>query len=59
MKVDEIILITPNINYKEQAQEYMNEFKNETNNISGGGGIDRFNNYEEWLKTIRIRLSKL
>lgn len=43
-------LVEPNIKHKEQAIEYINEFRKNNSSINGVGGLDRYlNNYEEWL----------
>lgn len=45
-------LVFPNINYKEKAIEYINEFYKYGSDISGSGALDRFlmeSTYEDWL----------
>ena len=45
-------LIDPTIEYKEQAEEYIEEFYEYNSNINGVGGLDRYlkdSTYEEWL----------
>lgn len=48
-------LIYPNLEYKKQAEEYIEEFYEYNSNINGVGGLDRFSKdstYEEWLVKI-------
>ena len=49
-------LVFPNISYKDQAIEYINEFYEFRSEINGSGGLDRFlkeSSYEAWLEKIR------
>ena len=49
-------LVFPNISYKDQAIEYINEFYEFGSEINGSGGLDRFlkeSSYEAWLEKIR------
>lgn len=48
-------LVTPTIEYKEKAIDFVNEFYEYNSPINGCGGLDRFlknNTYEEWLLKI-------
>lgn len=43
-------LVKPSIEYKKEAEEYIEEFKKYNSKISGTGRLDDFDNYEEWLQ---------
>lgn len=44
-------LVFPSEEYKEQIQEFVEEFrKNGENVIPGSGGLDKLPSFEEWLK---------
>lgn len=48
-------LVFPNIDYKEQAIEYVNEFKEHGSEVNGSGALDDYlyeSTYEEWLKKV-------
>ena len=48
-------LVLPNINYKEQAIGYINEFKQYGSEVNGSGALDSYledATYEEWLQKI-------
>lgn len=48
--MEQLELVKPNIEYKQQAIEYINEFFEYKSEINGVGGLDRFlDNYEDWL----------
>ena len=52
-------LVFPSEEYKEQIQEFVEEFrKNGENVIPGSGGLDKLPSFEEWLKKINEDLSK-
>lgn len=48
-------MIFPNINYKDKAIDFINEFYTYGSEINGSGSLDRFlkeASYEEWLKKV-------
>ncbi|HKM34307.1 MAG TPA: GNAT family N-acetyltransferase [Lachnospiraceae bacterium] len=48
-------LVLPNMQHKEKAIEFINEFYEYKSEINGSGGLDRFldkSTYEEWLHKI-------
>ena len=54
-------LVYPTLEYKKQAEEYIEEFLEYNSNINGVGGLDRFLNnatYEEWLVKIDNDLNR-
>lgn len=47
---DELELIFPSKEYKEQIEEFKEEFiQNNENNIPGGGGLEREETFEAWM----------
>jgi len=55
---DELKLVFPNEEYKEQVMEYLQEFfDNGEFELNGDGGLDRIKNFDEWLQKIRNDLS--
>jgi predicted acetyltransferase len=52
--VDKLVLISPGIEYKKDAQEYIKEFIENHSEINGSGGLHRYiNDYKNWLKKIK------
>lgn len=49
LHMTDIKLITPTKEYEKAAFEYIQEFLDYNSNINGSGGLDRYNNYDEWL----------
>ena len=48
--MEELRLVRPSIDYKEQALEYINEFIEYGSLIHGVGSLDKnLDNYEKWL----------
>lgn len=48
-------LVLPNINCKEQAMEYINEFREYNSEVNGSGALDDYlekSTYEEWLQKV-------
>ncbi len=49
-------LVFPNMEYKEQAIEYIREFRECGSEVNGSGGLDRFlaqsQTYEQWLDKV-------
>lgn len=48
-------LVFPNLNYKEKAIEFINEFYEYNSEINGSGSLDRYlreSTYEEWLNKV-------
>ena len=52
MYMEKIKLIKPTKEYEEQAKEYIQEFKDYNSEINGVGGLDKHDNYDEWLQKI-------
>lgn len=49
-------LVLPNIDYKEQAIQYIKEFKEYGSEVNGSGALDSYldeSTYEEWLQKVR------
>ena len=42
-------LISPSKEFEKEAVEYIQEFQKYNSEINGVGGLDRYDNYEEWL----------
>ena len=58
-QVEEIKLIFPTKEHKQQMEEYLQEhYANGQYVLNGAGGADRLNNFEEWLKKIQNDLSE-
>lgn len=52
-------LVIPNEEYKNQVQEFVEEFrKNGEHKIPGSGELEKFPSFEEWLQKINDDLSK-
>lgn len=49
VKMSDFILIYPDKSYKDKAIEYLNEFSLYNSEINGSGGLDRYEDYNEWL----------
>lgn len=45
-------LVFPTKEYEKKAFEYIREFMEYNSEINGAGGLNRFNNYDEWLLKI-------
>ena len=57
-KKDKLELVFPTKEHKQQVEEYLQEFlENGENEINGDGGLDRIQNFDEWLKKIQNDLS--
>ena len=51
--MEKLILVKPDLSYKEAALEYINEFYQYNSMINGVGGLDRYlDDYEGWLKKL-------
>ena len=51
--MESIILVIPDITFKEEAINFIEEFKEFNSNINGTGGLDRYlENYDNWLKKL-------
>lgn len=48
--MDRIELIKPTTDYKKQILGYRDEFLDNKETIHGGGGLERFDTFEKWLK---------
>lgn len=56
---DELELIFPSKEYKEQIEDFKEEFiNNNENDIPGGGGLEREETFEDWLQKINDDLSE-
>lgn len=47
--MEDVRLIFPSKEYEQQAFEYIQEFLEYNSEINGTGGLDRYDNYDEWL----------
>lgn len=47
--MDDVKLISPSKEYENKAFEYIQEFSDYNSEINGTGGLDRFENYDDWL----------
>lgn len=55
---EELELVFPTEEYKEQVEEYLQEFiDNGENEIAGDGGLDRIKDFDKWLEKVRNDLS--
>jgi predicted acetyltransferase len=45
-------LIYPNKEYKEKAYDYIKEFKQYNSVVNGTGGLERYSEYDDWLKKL-------
>jgi predicted acetyltransferase len=52
----DVELVEPTKEYEAQSFEYIEEFRSNNSNINGSGGLDRYNNYDEWLKKLESDL---
>ena len=58
-QVEEIKLVFPTKEHKQEMEEYLQEhYENGQYVLNGAGGADRLNNFEEWLKKIQNDLSE-
>ncbi len=56
---DELELVFPTSEYKNQVEEYLQEFfDNGEYELAGDGGLDRIKNFDEWLIKIQNDLSE-
>ncbi len=56
---DELELVFPTLEYKNQIEEYLQEFfDNGEYEIAGDGGLDRIKNFDEWLSRVQNDLSE-
>lgn len=52
--MEQLRLVRPSLEYKEQGLDYIQEFYEYNSNINGVGGLDRYlNDYEGWLVKLR------
>lgn len=55
---EELELVIPTKEYKEQVEEYLQEFlDNGENEIAGDGGLDRIKDFDKWLEKVQKDLS--
>ncbi|MDR7856775.1 GNAT family N-acetyltransferase [Tissierella sp.] len=48
----DVKLIAPSKEYEKEAFEYIQEFLDYNSEINGTGGLDRYDNYDDWLLKI-------
>lgn len=48
----EFVLIYPTKEYENKAFEYIKEFLLYNSDINGTGGLDRYDDYDEWLQKV-------
>lgn len=51
-KMADTKLVLPSKEYEKQAAEYIQEFSEYNSEINGTGGLQRYDNYDEWLLKI-------
>jgi predicted acetyltransferase len=51
--MSELKLVVPSKEYDQKAFDYIKEFKEYNSEINGTGGLDRYDNYEEWLAKLQ------
>ena len=56
--MDRLNLIKPTLEYKEKSWDFRNECLTESEEIHGDGGLDKSNNFEEWLENLKKESSK-
>lgn len=56
VEMNDFKLIYPIKKYEEKAFEYINEFLLYNSSINGTGGLDRYDDYNEWLKKVESDL---
>lgn len=54
--MDQYQLVFPRKEYEKKAHEYINELKEYNSKINGVGGLDRYDNYDEWLLKLDMDL---
>jgi predicted acetyltransferase len=52
-KMEDLRLILPTKEYEKQAFEYIHEFIEYNSEINGAGGLQRYDNYDEWLLKLK------
>lgn len=57
--MDELRLIYPSKEYEKRAFEYIQEFREYNSEINGTGGLDRYEDYDEWLSKVERDLDIL
>ncbi len=45
-------LVTPQKQHRQQAKEYLQEFREHQSPVHGAGGLDRYEDYSEWLRKL-------
>ena len=56
---DELKLVFPTEEYKQQMEEYLQEFfRNNEFELAGDGGLDKIKDFDKWLQKIRNDLSE-
>ena len=55
--MEDMKLVYPTKEYEEGAFEFIQEFKDYKSEINGTGGLDRYDNYDEWLLKDRLPAS--
>jgi predicted acetyltransferase len=51
--MEDLKLVFPSKEYKEKAIEYIQEFLKHNSQINGTGGLQRYENYDEWLAKVQ------
>ncbi len=59
IKMTDMKLVYPTKEYEEGAFEFIKEFKDYKSEINGTGGLDRYDNYDEWLLKVERDLDLL
>lgn len=53
----DVKLVYPSKEYEKEAFEYIQEFSDYNSEINGSGGLDKFDNYDDWLLKIEKDLN--
>ncbi len=51
--IDKIKLILPNLNFKNEIEEYKNEFILNGDSMDGCAGLAKIESFEEWIQTLK------
>ena len=55
--MDNLMLVSPKLEYEKEAIEYVNEFIENNSHVNGSAGLPRYiDKYKEWLKKIEDEL---
>lgn len=52
--MDELTLVMPTPEHETAAAEYLAEFREHHSQVNGAGGLDRFDDFHEWLSKLEM-----